>query len=288
MNLLFDERVALPPRTYTLVEPCCGLAALTLHLLGARQALLPYQGSKWRFRRELAALLAAVGAVGAPARVVLDDVGPSRHVLATVLRAGPRQAVIDELELLGRLDARAVYGALHRHRAPRNEVAFAAQFLFLQRLAFSGKAVSVSSETGAWVSAGFNATSAYGTEATERFGAVRPMVRGLLDVLRGYTFDVEVGGGARDHDLVVTYIDPPYRQGTRYPAGHLDRPGVVALARSALNQGRVVVSEAEPVEELIAHGWTARRLAARSGHGAPFRGKHEEWVTLSPGWSEHV
>lgn len=266
-------------RPYTLVEPCCGMAALTLHQLGARRALLPYQGSKWRFRRELAALLAEVGAVGPPARVELHDAGPSRKALAMVLRADPRLDVIEAIDTLGRLNAAEVYDALHRHRAPRNDVAFAAQFLFLQRLAFSGKAVGI--QGGQWVSAGFNMTSAYGTEATPRFGAVRPMVMGLLDVLRAYTFDVEIGAGVAT-DLVVTYIDPPYAQGTRYPCGHLPREGVVQMALHAGLRGPVIVSEAEPVAELVSRGWSARQLGAASNGESPFKSKSQEWVTVSP------
>lgn len=52
---------------WTLVEPCCGTAALSLHLLGATRQLVPRQGSKWAFRRILEERIASV-ALGRPGR----------------------------------------------------------------------------------------------------------------------------------------------------------------------------------------------------------------------------
>jgi hypothetical protein len=47
---------------FHLVELCCGSAALTMHLLGKKkQQVVPYQGSKWKYRRELAQILADRG-----------------------------------------------------------------------------------------------------------------------------------------------------------------------------------------------------------------------------------
>ena len=80
----------------------------------------------------------------------------------------------------------------------------------------------------------------------------------------------------------VVYLDPPYAGSTAYPAGDLSRDGVVALALAWEQAGaRVVVSEGVPVEELVRHGWTAQRLNAGRHDTSRFRGKQEEWLTLS-------
>ena len=157
---------------FTFLELCCGSAALTLHLLGAKRSLLPYQGSKWRFRKQLGALLRANGAQGVPGRVELFDPGPWGTVAGSVIAAGSRAAIIDQLQRMTLLDPREVYDSLHGDPVPEDPVAFSAQYLFLQRLAYSGKAVGV--RGGRWSSPGFNSSSAYGLPGTERFGAVRP------------------------------------------------------------------------------------------------------------------
>lgn len=274
------------------VEPCCGSAAIALALLGATRPLLPYQGSKWRFRRAILGLIREAGGVGVPRRVDLYDAGPWGTVAPCVLDPERRGGVIDALELLGRLEPRAVYEALHQQPVPEDPVAYSAQFLFLQRLAFSGKAVG--DRGGRWSSPGFNTSSAYGLPGTERFGPVSPMIPSLVKVLRGYAKVVRperLGGGRASapgpdgagYDTTVVYLDPPYQGSTAYPGGDLDRPAVEALARSWHGAGAtVLVSEAEPLEGLVAEGWEAVRIDAGRKDTSPFRGKQAEWVTRSP------
>src|SRR5690606_2116007 len=132
----------------------CGSAAFTLHLLGARRAILPYQGSKWRFRKELEAIAEELGFVGPPDRVVLTDPGPWGRVMGVLLRRSARQHLIEELERLAAMDASAVFERLQGAPVPEADSAFAAEFLFLQRLSFSGKAVGT--RRGCWASPGFN------------------------------------------------------------------------------------------------------------------------------------
>lgn len=271
------------------IEPCCGSASAALALLGARRSLLPYQGSKWRFRKALLPVLRPARAPLVPERVELYDAGPWGVVAPTVLDAVARVGVIERLEALAARDPRAVYAALHQQPVPADPVDYAAQFLFLQRLAYSGKAVG--DRGGRWASPGFNTSSAYGLSGTARFGAVKPMVPSLIGVLRGYASlaSVAVAGGRRaaapPADRVdgptVVYLDPPYAGSTAYPGGDLDRAGVVALARAWRAAGAtVVISEAEALPELVGQGWEASRLDRGRQDTSRFRGKQEEWLAI--------
>jgi hypothetical protein len=261
---------------------------MTLHLLGARRSLLPYQGSKWRFRKALEPLLQLEAP---PTEVTLTDPGPWGAVLPVVIGEA-RGALIERLEAMAARNAREVYDGLHRQPVSSDAVGFAAEYLFLQRLAFSGKAVGV--VDGCWNSPGFNSSSAFGLAGTERFGKVNPMVPSLIRVLRSYDLrPVRLTGGQRgaappDGPLTgptVVYLDPPYVDSTRYPNGRLSRDEVVSLARAWHQAGaRVLISEGEAVSELVAEGWQAVCLTAGRGDRgdtSPFRGKQPEWVTCS-------
>ena len=281
-------------RDYTLIELCCGGAALTLHLCGARRSLVPYQGGKWRFRETLATLMRDAGYDGVPRRVELYDPGPWGIAAGAVIRSSTRAGLIDRLDLLSRLDARTVFDVLQGHRVPEDPVEFAAQFLFLQRLSYSGKAVGVRDHI--WRSPGFNSSSAYGVAGTERFGDVNPMIPSLVKTLRSYSGLVEperlecrqsgaVAPLARCAEPTIVYLDPPYSGSTAYPDAELDRAGVVALARAWHEAGALVmISEGEAIEELVEEGWHKRNIYVGRQDTSPFRGKQEEWVTLSPGW----
>lgn len=281
-------------RDYTLIELCCGGAALTLHVCGARRSLVPYQGGKWRFRGTLASLMRDAGCDGAPLRVQLYDPGPWGIAAGAVLRASTRAGLIDHLDQMSRADARAVFDTLQGHRVPDDPVEFAAQFLFLQRLSYSGKAVGVRDHI--WRSPGFNSSSAYGVVGTDRFGNVNPMIPSLVKTLRSYASLVEPEAlecsqsGAQPPpgpcaEKTIVFLDPPYAGSTAYPDAALDRAGVVALARAWHEAGAsVMISEGEPIEALVEEGWRKQNIYAGRQDTSPFRGKQEEWVTLSPGW----
>jgi hypothetical protein len=289
---------------YTLIERCCGSAALTFHRLGAKKSILPYQGGKWRYRHALSMLLDELGVHGPPARVVLTDAGPWGGMVTRVLLGlprGARQEVVATLQKWVKNDPKEVYDRLHGEPASRGTPVRVAEFLFLQRLAHSGKAVGLSKDDR-WMSPGFNKTSAYGTPATGRFGAIRPMIPVLIGVLQSYEEDLthlvaddlltaqtdaaaSVGRGYSDHEVrgrVVEYIDPPYAGVTPYPGAHLQRGTVVEMALAARRRGAtVLVSEAEPIAELIEQGWAARELrTGRSSGTSPFKSKKGEWVTF--------
>src|SRR5207247_1882410 len=131
--------------------------------------------------------------------------------------------IIDRLRFMSRLDPKAVFAALHGHRAPEDDAEFAAEYLYLQRLAYSGKAVGV--RDGHWSSPGFNASSAYGLPGTKRFGQVLPMIPSLIRTLESYSSLVAPerllsvrSNAPYPHEMcsesTVVYIDPPYEGAT--------------------------------------------------------------------------
>lgn len=234
------------------------------------------------------------GCDGAPRRVALYDPGPWGIAAGAVLRASTRAGLIDHLDHMSRTDARKVFDALQGHRVAEDPAEFAAQFLFLQRLSYSGKAVGVRDHI--WRSPGFNTSSAYGVASTDRFGNVNPMIPSLVKTLRSYSGLVEpeqlecrqTGAQApleRCMEKTIVYLDPPYAGSTAYPDAALDRAGVVALARAWDEAGALVmISEGVAVVELVQEGWNKYNIYAGRQDTSPFRGKQEEWVTLSPRW----
>jgi len=272
---------------WTLVEACSGGASLSLWACGVRRRPVPYFGSKWSVRRELAGMLPSLGFVGAPSDVVLCDPGPWPIALKQLFNWRMRQEVV---RLLGEINAMAPADALAHLQGgavPRSDAQAAAEFLWLQRMSFSAKPVGWSG--GVWRSPGLNLTSAIGLSATESFGAVRPMGLALVDTLQRDWNDVPpclpitrcvdaadsiacAGAGA------LVYIDPPYQETTGYPDGDLDRAAVIELATACRDRGAaVMVSEAEP---LPIPGFSHRRiatLALRSRTAKP----REEWITYA-------
>lgn len=280
-------------RDWCLYEGFAGSAALMYHLRGAKRSLMPYQGSKWRHRKALEAIIREHGFEGPPDRVVISEAGPWLRVHEGLNHPENSEYVTKRLQQWSRQDPKEQWNAIMAVPDVRVQplAERIAQFLFLQRLAFSGKAVF--ERYGRWVSPGFNATSAYGKEATGRFGKINPMIPSLIRVLESYR-DLTpcwVTSSSRacrpapegaNHTGTVVYLDPPYARGTRYPAGHATREAVVAVASSYYNSGALVmVSEGEPVQELLDLGldWCHRRIDKSRSDSSPFRGQQEEWVT---------
>ena len=86
----------------------------------------------------------------------------------------------------------------------------------------------------------------------------------------------------------VAYMDPPYVGTTGY-RHDLPRSEVVALARRWAAAGATVaISEAEPVDDLTADGWSAVNITGqRVGSPRTFSWQQAEWLTLSrpPAWT---
>jgi hypothetical protein len=116
--------------------------------------------------------------------------------------------------------------------------------------------------------------------ATERAGMGLPAT--ITPDARGIEPGVDLPAGT------VAYMDPPYVGTTGY--GHdLPRADVVALARRWAAAGATVaISEAEPVDDLTADGWSAVNITGqRVGQARTFSRQQAEWLTLSrpPAWT---
>lgn len=216
--------------SWRLIETCAGGAALTLHLTGAEDHLVPYQGGKWRYRRQLAQVLKERGFEGRPSSVCLIDSGPWGKAWQAL--GSGRAAVLNHLVSFSLQDPKAVYDNLHGQPASGDLYLFAAEFLFLQRLSHSGKAVGLSA-SGRWMSPGFNKTSAYGVAGTERFGAVAPMIPSLIRRLQ--TLDLPEIEALHERarclgasETTAVYIDPPYSPAREVVAPVFPAPDIVA------------------------------------------------------------
>jgi hypothetical protein len=86
---------------------------------------------------------------------------------------------------------------------------------------------------------------------------------------------------------VVVYIDPPYENTTGY-SHKFPRGAWLPIVRRWAEAGAlVVVSEAEPIPELVAEGWHAVEITGeRKGQKRTFSKQQREWLTMSraPAW----
>jgi hypothetical protein len=80
----------------------------------------------------------------------------------------------------------------------------------------------------------------------------------------------------------LAYIDPPYLNTTGYAHLFPRSEWVPALRRWADAGARCMVSEAEPIPELMADGWHAVEITAmRVGQKRTFSKQQSEWVTMN-------
>lgn len=271
--------------SYTIYEKCAGSAALTFHLLGSKKSIMPYQGTKWRYRHLITKLLSELGFHGPPSKVYLTDPGPWGRALGIILDKDKRQQLIAKLESWVSLDPYDVYLDLNRLFIPIGDIEFTAEFLFLQRLAFSGKGVGITK--GCWNSPGFNKTSAYGKPVDKNFGEIKPMVPALIKVLKHYDLVPAEIISTQAHaglpllplplEKTIVYIDPPYVNSTKYPNGTMSRDEVIELAIAWHTAGAtVMISEQEAI---AIPGWNHILLDTSSKNNSSFHSKREEWIT---------
>jgi hypothetical protein len=209
-----------------------------------------------------------------------------------------RALVLRHLREYAKRDPREVFDELQGAIAPSERAEFTAQFLILQRIAFSSKAVGLINHR--WISPGFNKSSAYGVAPTPRFkGGLKPQIPQLVSRLEKLHASIsgcvpihsqraDAWEWKKDPDRFyppaqdrVFYLDPPY-QGTIGFLGAFSRFELVELAvyfRDLPRTRRVIVSEAEPIPELVALGWQTKQIAVPKTNQHSFKHKGAEWVT---------
>jgi len=287
---------------YAIAEPCCGSAALSLYLLGAKASILPYQGGKWSLRKKIEALLVKRGFTDLQA-VHLNDSGPWGRTLYALSKPSISVKVIEILEGFSKLDPREKYDELQGSDTPDiDDALFAAEHLFLQRISVNGKAVGLKANPFGytWKSPGFNKGSAYGVAATKKCSAFRPMVPYLVERVSALQ-ELEWPKGPHtwvsNNDVsatnfllflemgfpLVIYLDPPYLGTTPYPNGSFSRSRVIEFAVYWYDRGAtVMISEAEEIEELSVSGWETHVLKSPPENATPFRSKKQEVLMISP------
>ena len=90
---------------------------------------------------------------------------------------------------------------------------------------------------------------------------------------------------------VVAYIDPPYLNTTGYAHLFPRAEWLPVVRRWAEAGALVVVSEAEPIPDLMAEGWHSVRIdGERKGQKRTFSKQQAEWLTMSepPRWRPSV
>lgn len=262
--------------TWRFYEPCCGTAAVSMHLCGATENIVSYQGNKWRLRHEVERVIReAAGVKGPPAGVRLFDRGPWGRVADILRTTAGRHAVARRLEdMIRGKTPRQVYDALRGRRTPDDGYLYAAEFLFLQRIAFGGKAVH--DRPGAWKTAGYNRDSAEGSDRGT-FGVIKPQVPRMIDRLRRATWTIPRLSSAGP---MVVYFDPPYLGTTGYGFTMSRGKLVTKALRAKETASCVLVSEAEPIGELVDLGWSFTELNLNTSgkrHNQPARREFITW-----------
>ena len=234
-------------RIWGYVESCAGGAAVALHLHGAKRALMPYQGSKWTYRKAIAALYEEMGFPGRPEQTFLNDPGPWHIAHQGLLEK--RESVLGALGVYANGDPRGIYTSLLGDSLCASPALNAADFLFLQRLAYNCKAVTV--REGRWVSPGFNPTSAYGTPATERFGAV------LSAPTKATDHDWKIGEAASGELVQIQVETLASRAEAQAEARKLQEFGQVALLADGPDTRLVIDSTPDKADTVLSALWKA-------------------------------
>lgn len=261
-------------------EDCAGAAAVTLRLLGGPRLDPPvsWMGGKRRHASTILAMMGLRSGLGAD-RVLLCDPGPWGWAWPVLLDPDGCRAVAAIVRGWAGRDPRQLWTELRDAGPPEDLQERVAAWLVLQ----IGNALGKPVEAGGtrWKTSGY----AHLSHAARAAGFTERLHPGLvaerIASLEGVRASVTVHHGSALDTLTDTlppntycYLDPPYRGRTGY-GWDMPREQVVELARSRSDAGAfVMVSEAEPVEELTALGWEAHEITAAGRCGAG-----PEWVT---------
>ena len=121
------------------IEPCCGAAAVTLHLLGGPKIVPPvsWMGGKRRYARHILEALGLEEGLGAR-QVLLCDPGPWGWVWPVLLDPHRSSSVADRLRSWSTEEPRALWERLRSAPLPQTVEDAAASWLWLQGRAASG------------------------------------------------------------------------------------------------------------------------------------------------------
>ena len=270
-----------------LVELCAGTAALSLRLskVGARPPV-SRMGSKAGYAHAILQVLGLRPGQGAE-RFLWCEPDPGCRLLLEVYRTpGMAQEVATILRKWDGEDPRGLWDRLRAEGPPRwstpldpREVARWVRIITANRLI----PVRWDEDRQGWFNTGVGGTTHGGEEFAT---AIHSLVSKFLDLDVVLQADVERDSRTVDPSTIpegtVAYFDPPYVGTTGYGAD-LSREEVVTIARRWSEAGAwVVISEAEPIPELVEDGWSKVEITwTRRGGSRTFSKQQREWLTLS-------
>lgn len=265
-----------------LIELTAGTAALSVRAIDAKaRPLFTRRGAKTGYASTILELLGTRAGAGVDELVWAESDPYCRFMLQACIDPAMRAAAGDVLRGWADEDPAALY----RRLTAVGPIG-----------AWSAEEVARWFLLGCWSyrpgepSSGFNRTYVYPqpTTATHHGANGRPVgvVARQLDRLPTFPRTALFADARQvpvdDGTDTLVYIDPPYRDTTPY-AWTLSRAEVVLFAlRWAEVGARVAVSEAEPIPELVAHGWRALDItASRVGTTRSFSRQKREWLMLA-------
>jgi hypothetical protein len=284
-----------PTRLPLFVELCAGTAALSLRLHGGRHCRPPVSrmGAKTGYADAILEVLGLRPGQGADRYLWCEPDDGARLMLIAYTDEALRREAAAIIRGWADEDPRALWERLRDEGAvkgcPPAWVAGvgAVDAREVARWAFMGSAsyAPCGSDRG-W-------SAFLHPEEGGRYGAGRLATAARVDNLPD--LPATVLDGAVEPPTVppgtICYMDPPYVGTTGY-ASDLPRAEVVRLARAWADAGAwVVISEQEPIPELMADGWHAVDITdTRRGQKRTFSKQQREWLTLSkpPLWTPDV
>jgi hypothetical protein len=250
-----------------LVELCAGSAALTRYFFNI-PPLLGFMGAKDRY----ATAIVSCAKIEKPDVVVLNDLGFWGHIWEALISSPARLAVADLVESWEKEDARTLFYHLRGSLlCAQNLVEAAASRICLLSATYGGGEVG-----------GFKGKHKLRPNVDGFIPSRKTLVKRLRDscwidlpttyVLKQKAEDVAVP------EKATVYIDPPYHNLTGY-LNSFARKNVIETAKRCVEKGcKVLVSEAEPVRELVEQGWESAKLES-SGRQCRKNTKCQEFLT---------
>ena len=277
----------LAPPVPLLVELCAGTAALSLRL-ARRDARPPVSrmGSKAAYASAILRVLGLRPGQGAT-RYGWCEPDPGCRLLLEVYRTpGLAEEVASVLVKWTGEDPRHLWERLRAEGPARwgptvdpREVARWVRIITANRLI----PVHWDQDRGGWFNSGVGGT----THGGDQFAtSIQSLVTKFLDVDGDLCAEVFTDSRAYPPTEIpegtIAYMDPPYVGTTGY-GSDLPREEVITIARTWADAGAwVVISEAEPIPELVADGWSKVEITwTRKGGARTFSKQQREWLTLS-------
>ncbi len=250
----------------TFIELCAGSAALTLWMNGRQRPLVAYAGGKRGYVEKIIKVLKPEGVN----QFILVDLGPwGRTWKILIHRSKDVADVIESKSIEDPLEVRK--WALEKNRCIlSDDVVVAASHLLV-----------IASTYGGFEKGGFKGKH----KRRPNVDGFIPNRNSLAERVRSLNIPSSMTAHHVDAESIepfpaLVYIDPPYRGTTKYMAS-FSRESVVKTALKWSKVGsRVVISEGEPIEELVTLGWLCKEITkARNGQNRTNTRSDRELIT---------